>query len=262
MPITLNYRENGPMFVKTEPIIIVHGLFGTSENWKTIAQELGHMFKVVTVDLRNHGGSPQTDEMTYQQMAEDLKLLLDTLSIEKASFIGHNMGGKTVMTFAKMFPNTIKNLFIVDIAPVTYSHRQDQAIEAMMKLDDSQLANIEDADKALEAAIPNPEVRQMILRNLKSEEGKYQWQLNLVAIQKSLDTISGFPTDLTTSEVNYPVMFVGGEDSEHFQRDHVKAGLACFPGAQAIAMPGTGDWFNYQKAEQFANLVADYISRA
>ena len=262
MPIALNYHESGPMFVKTEPVIIVHGLFGTSENWKNIAQELGHMFKIINVDLRNHGGSPQADEMTYQQMAEDLKLLLDTLSIKKASFIGHDMGGKTVMVFAKMFPDVIKNLFIVDIGPVTYAHHHDQEIESMMKLEDSQLANIEEADKALEAAIPNPEIRQMILRNLKPEEGTYQWQFNLASIQNAMDDISSFPSDLTTSDAKYPVMFVGGEDSEHFQREHVKAGLACFPNAQAIAMPGTGDWFNYNKAEQFANLVADYISRA
>ena len=81
-------------------------------------------------------------------------------------------------------------------------------------------------------------------------------------LQDALDDINGFPTDLTTPTKSHPVLFIGYEDSEYFQKEDVKAGLACFPGAQVIALPGTGDWFNFKKAEQFGNLVADFISRA
>ncbi|MBL4711803.1 MAG: alpha/beta fold hydrolase [Gammaproteobacteria bacterium] len=268
MPVNLNYTDFAPMRPYGLPIVIVHGLFGSSSNWGSIAKELmdAHTYRVIDIDLRNHGGSPHADSMSYAEMAEDIKQLMDTLSIDKASFMGHSMGGKVMMTFAHMFPEYIKHLIVVDIAPVTYDIDHTPQINAMLQLDLGKVSNRQDADNALAKDIPEEGVRQFLLQNLKSQDeqqdGKYQWRLNLSVIKDSLDEISSFPTDIDTTNIAYPVLFIGGEESEYFQKEHVSAAVASYPSAQIVVMPRASHWVHVEKADQFINLIADYVSRA
>ncbi|PCI07134.1 MAG: alpha/beta hydrolase [Gammaproteobacteria bacterium] len=264
MPVNLNYNDFAPMRPYGLPIIIVHGLFGSSSNWSSIAKELSdaHTYRVINIDLRNHGGSPHADSMSYAEMAEDIKQLMDTLSISRASFMGHSMGGKVMMTFARMFPEYVKHLIVVDIAPVSYAMSHAPQMDAMLKLDLGNVTNRQDADEALASDIPEEDVRQFLLQNLKSQDGKYQWRLNLTVIQDSLDDIGSFPDDFDTSEISYPVLFIAGEKSEYFQKKHVAAVAACYPSAQVVVMPNAGHWLHVEKADQFTALIADYVSRA
>lgn len=262
MPVNLNYNEIGPLHAYGLPIIIVHGVLGSSSNWNSIAKSLGDTFKVITVDLRNHGDSPHAESMSYQEMAEDIKQLMETLSIPKATIMGHSMGGKAAMTFAQMFPEFVKHLIVVDIAPTTYPISYEHQINAMLQLDLENISSRQEADTALEKDIPDTEVRQFLLQNLKSVDGQYQWRLNLTAIQKAAAQISGFPADLDASESSYPVLLIGGENSEYFQKEHVNAAVALFPTAHVVAMSNAGHWLHIEKAEQFSDLIADYVSRA
>lgn len=264
MSVNLNYNDIAPMHPYGLPIVIVHGLFGSSSNWNSVAKELSdtHVYRVINIDLRNHGGSPHTDSMTYQEMASDIKQLMDTLSISKAAFIGHSMGGKVMMTFARMFPEYVKHLVVVDIAPVTYPSTHEKLINAMSQLDLSQIENRQDADQALQPEIPDNDVRQFLLQNLQSQDGQYQWRINLPTLLNSLDTINSFPAEFNSAETAYPVMFVGGENSEYFQKQHVDAAVASFPAAHIIIMPKTGHWLHVEKHQQFVDMIADYVSRA
>lgn len=262
MPITLNIHESGPMFCRGEPLIVVHDFLSSSSSWDAAAKEIACTSKVISVDLRNHGASPHSDEMSYQDMAGDLKQLMEAQGIEKTSFIGYGMGGKVAMMLAQMHPECISHLIVVDTTPFAYSYNYDKEISAMLRLDCSQVTNLDDADKILVDSIPDAERRQLLLKNLQLNDGQYEWCLNLKALQQSHSELSGFPpSDINAEDVSYPIMFLGGEKSENFQKEHIDAALARFPKAQLIVMPGKGDWLHAEKAEHFANLIADFVTR-
>ena len=184
----LSYRKLGT----GQPLIIVHGLYGASDNWLTIAKELANNFEVYIVDQRNHGNSPHADSHTYQDLKEDLLEFMDDQNIEKAILLGHSMGGKTVMIFATDYPERVSSLMVVDIAPKNYSKISDYApqtidhsciVKAMLNLDLLAYKNRTEIDTKLKENISSDKVRQFLLKNLKRNENKqFIWKLNIKTI--------------------------------------------------------------------------------
>ena len=97
----LNFRKTGT----GEPLIILHGLFGSADNWFSIAKELEKDYTLYLVDQRNHGDSPQSEDWNYKVMAEDLMELMDDQKIDAAYLMGHSMGGKAAMVLALSRPS-------------------------------------------------------------------------------------------------------------------------------------------------------------
>ena len=104
----LHYRELG----EGKPMVILHGLFGFSDNWQSQAKRFSEYYRVIMVDLRNHGHSDWNDEFSYKLMAEDLKELLDELELNKIILIGHSMGGKAAMLFAQLYESYLEKLIV------------------------------------------------------------------------------------------------------------------------------------------------------
>ncbi len=115
------------------PIVLVHGLFGSLDNLGILARDLIADHDIVQVDMRNHGLSPRSPEMTYPAMAQDLLDTLDAHQIERATFIGHSMGGKAVMALTALAPERISGLVAIDIAPVDYHVRRHDEIFAAIR---------------------------------------------------------------------------------------------------------------------------------
>jgi len=262
MPVNLNYQENSPPHPFGSAVIIVHDVFSSLSEWTPIVENLSETFKVISVDLRNHGDSPHEDSMTYQEMADDLKQLMATLSIKQASFIGHGMGGKAVMTLALLHPECIKHLIIVDTAPTPYPDYQSLKLDAMTELELEAIADRQDAEDAMARLMPDPAVLKPLLENLQSENGHFKWRINLNVLQQSMDDINSFPSDLPVSSGNYATLFVVGDDSEYFQPEHAKAVKAFFPAAHIVNFSNTGHNLHLDKTTQVADMLADYISRA
>ena len=189
-PVALVAREFGA----GPPVVILHGLLGSGRNWQSIAKLLAGGHQVILPDLRNHGRSPWSHEMSYPAMASDLAALLDARGLASAAFVGHSMGGKAAMALALLHPERVARLAVIDIAPVIYDRATFETfIAAMRALPPELLARRADADLALAAAVPDAAVRAFLLQNLSPSGHPGGWQPNLAALAETMPILVGFP---------------------------------------------------------------------
>ena len=171
--MNLFYRTYG----EGAPVLILHGLYGSSDNWISFAKMLNGNFQLILIDQRNHGRSPHHKTHNYKAMSDDLLKFIETNLTEPVHIIGHSMGGKTAMTFASQFPEMVKSLIVIDIAPKKY-HVFDQPhpnaklhlniINSLKNMDINNINSLKDADKALAHNIGSEKIRSFLLK--KSRE--------------------------------------------------------------------------------------------
>jgi len=254
--ISLNYTEYG----QGRPVIILHGLFGSTRNWQGIARSLADNNHVITADLRNHGQSPHIDSMSYEEMAEDVIALADKLKLENIILVGHSMGGKAAMTAALQNPDRFSALIIVDIAPVNYEHSFKTLVDAMNSLDLSLLKNRNDAETALKKVSNEAAVIQFVLQNLIRSEGIFSWRINLKQISTSLESIIQFPESLKNSSCRLPTLFLGGSESDYLRSIHNSKIFEYFPAAEITMIEGAGHWLHAEKPSEFLKEVKTFIN--
>ena len=250
------YGEAGP------PLVIVHGLYGSGDNWVSIARDLSSHFEVYVVDQRNHGQSPHDDLMDYPSMRDDLCEFLDAQDIEKAVLIGHSMGGKTIMQFALGCPERVQSLISVDIAPKPYhdlavdSHaaaNHAKMIDAMLELDLSRVESREEVDLALRPKIGSARVRSFLLKNIRRDkDGNFGWRMNLSALRENLDKImDGLPeVERVISEggiTGFTALFISGERSDYIRAEDHQLIRSVFPVADIVTIPGAGHWVHSEQ---------------
>ena len=266
----LFFRKYGKV---APPLVIVHGLYGASDNWVSIARDLSDRFEVYVVDQRNHGQSPHSAEHDYPSMREDLREFMDQQGIKKAVLIGHSMGGKTVMSFAEAWPERVQALISVDIAPKSYRNlalasrtaaNHSSMIDAMMKIDLSKIETREDADHALATSIGSERIRSFLLKNLRREQsGAFGWRINLEAISSNLEAIFvGMDRDAIAARggiTGFPALFISGGESGYIQaRDHVFI-RDIFPVAEIVTIPGTGHWVHAEQPKLLVKTIRYFL---
>ncbi|MEE9331144.1 MAG: alpha/beta fold hydrolase, partial [Methylophilaceae bacterium] len=158
----LHYQSIG----QGQPLILLHGLFGSADNWGAVAKHFSQTHQVISVDLRNHGRSPHSDSQSYTDMANDLLELCNSLDLDTIHLLGHSLGGKVAMQFATQHPEHVDQLIIVDMAMRAYADEHTHLIDAMMAVDLSAILTRNAVDQALSSTIPNAMVRQFLLMNL------------------------------------------------------------------------------------------------
>lgn len=254
------YGTSGP------PLIIVHGLYGASDNWINIAHGLEDSFEVYIVDQRNHGASPHTPEHNYELMLEDLKEFMDEQQLDKAILLGHSMGGKTIMFFAEKYPERVESLIVVDIAPIPYhdlkvtstiAANHSKMIDAMIDLDLEHLESREEAGRKLATKIGSDRIRMFLLKNLSRNAYKhFTWKINLPVLRDNLHTImDGLDIDKIKGEggiTGFSVLFISGENSDYIQAENHSTIREVFPTAEIVSIRDSGHWVH---AEQPALLL-------
>jgi pimeloyl-ACP methyl ester carboxylesterase len=256
MSLDLSFTEVGA----GPPLIILHGLFGSSRNWASHARHLSETHRVFTLDLRNHGASPWAESMTYREMAEDVGAFLVGHGLEGATVLGHSMGGKTAMLLALERGDLIGRLIVVDIAPVPYGHSHLPYIEAMRAVDLSAAARRGEVDWALRDAVPDAGLRGFLLHNLASEEGRLRWRINLAGLGDNMDTLIGYPDDLTGLSYGGPTLFLAGATSDYLLAEHHPYIRALFPAAEIDAIPGAGHWVHAEQPQAFLARVQAFLA--
>ena len=253
----LNYKEIGD---QNKELVILHGLFGSSDNWLTIARQLTDEYKVYLLDQRNHGDSPHDPAHTYEAMAEDLKNFIVEHDLKEPHVLGHSMGGKTAMYFAVKYPSLFDKLVIVDIAPKSYPVHHDQILTGLKSIDLTQVKTRGEADKQLAEYVPELGVRQFLLKNLNRDANKsYSWKINLEVIDKSIEKISeGLPQALHAPK---EVLFVGGKNSHYIEQEDYATIDQFFPGSQIEMVDGAGHWIHAEKPDEFLKIVRDFLSK-
>ncbi len=241
------------------PLIILHGLFGSSNNWRTFAEKAGERFRVLAVDQRNHGSSPHSEEFSIPAMAEDLRRFLVGRGLSQPSVLGHSMGGKTAMEFALRYPLSVDRLIIVDIAPREYPPAHDEILEAMAALDLSSYSNRAAIEDALARRLPDMRVRQFVLTNLKRHTGgRYEWKINLDVLRRKYGEV----TKAQSSDTPFPgpALFIKGELSPYVREEDLPGIRRLFPAALVRVIPGAGHWVHVDRPGEFLSAVLEFLS--
>ncbi|MEJ7642998.1 MAG: alpha/beta fold hydrolase [Chryseolinea sp.] len=249
----LFFREYG----EGPPIVILHGLLGSSDNWLTQAKLLSPKYKVYTIDQRNHGLSPHSDTFDYQSMVSDLEEFVNDQNIVDPVLIGHSMGGKTAMTFALTHPDKLKKLIVVDISPRAYDLEHYALVEGLMRLPLATLVSRNDADTALAADVPEEDVRQFLLKNMQRKpEGGFSWKINLPVIHEKLSNIG---VDLIRGGTfEKQTLFIRGSSSKYVPDADWNTIIKIFPHAKLVTMD-TGHWVQAEKPREFVEVVINWI---
>ncbi|MEX2129893.1 MAG: alpha/beta fold hydrolase [Pseudohongiellaceae bacterium] len=246
-----------------KPLIILHGLFGSLNNWNWQSRELAREFAVTALDLRNHGGSVHHADMNYALMAKDVLTFLDAQQIDSCYLLGHSMGGKVAMQLALEHPERVERLLVVDIAPVDYSAKKgahEDVFAGLEAIDLDKLASRKEADRMLAEYIEEKPLRQFLLANLtRSEQGGFQWRFNLAALRGNYNKLRHKPAGGKPFEK--PVLFVKGADSNYIGEEHRDRILKLFPAAQIKVIMGAGHWVHVDKPQTFYKIARDFFSR-
>ena len=254
--VALRYTELGQGDL---PIVILHGLFGARRNWQRIAQKLAESHRVISVDLRNHGESPHTAAINYPAMAADIEHLLDNLNLPSATLLGHSMGGKTAMYFALQYPERLRALIIVDIAPVTYPFRYNRLVAALREVTTLNLDSRAEADGRLTAHGVESPLRTFLLQNFVLQDGRYRWRFNLDAIERDMQHIMGFPVPERIQSKQPSTLFICGEHSEFVTPDHHAEIQRMFPSAKIVTLPDSSHWLHVEQPERFIEIVTGFL---
>ncbi len=249
----LDYRQQGSDSAPT--IILLHGLFGDKENLGALARALAGEFRVIQVDLPNHGDSPHQAEMTYPGMCADLLCLFDTLGLGKAHLLGHSLGGKLAMQFALRNPHRVDSLIVVDMAPVAYASRHESVFTALQAVVDRDCISRQDAEAAMTEALADPRVRQFLLKSFRMGGG---WRFNLPALKANYPLLMAWPSP--ESSFAGPTLFIKGGQSDYLLPEHQPLVSHYFPYAKARIIPDAGHWLHAEKPLLFNRLVVDFLS--
>lgn len=251
--MTLNFRSYG----SGPPLIVLHGLFGMSDNWQTFARKLDNEYSIFCLDLRNHGRSPHDTEMNYHAMAEDIRTFLEEHWIYKCAILGHSMGGKVAMRFALDHPDLIEKAIYVDISPRGYEPRHTTIIKALQSVATDQISSRQEADEQLEKFIPQPGVRMFLLKNLKREARGFQWKFNLDILAKEYKSLM---SEIKGSPINTPTLFIKGKKSNYIQAEDELIIKKLFPNSSINEIADAGHWVHTEQPEVFAQMVRSFLS--
>lgn len=250
----LNFRTLG----EGEPLIIMHGVFGSSDNWQTLGKVFAEKFKVYLVDLRNHGNSPHSDEFDYTLMVSDVIELMEDEGLPKAHILGHSMGGKVAMHLATKHAEKIDKLVVVDIAPKYYPPHHQQIFEGFHSVDLQNLENRKDADDQMAKVISNMGVRQFILKNLdRKKDGSFDWKLNVDAIEKAIEKIGeGIEGDVSFDGTS---LFIAGGKSDYITDADHDLIREHFPKAIVATVKDAGHWVHAEKPKELGEIVMEFL---
>ena len=252
--VELNFDVQGPNNAKD--MVILHGLFGSSSNWRSIAKHFANEFRVFSLDLRNHGQSPWADEMDYDLMAADIDAFIVKNGLTSPHIIGHSMGGKTLMSVLQHGKSTLNISFVIDIAPVSYKHNHDALLLAMKSLDLSVFKSRKEIDAHLESKIEQLALRKFLMQNLVRQGTEYQWRLNLKSIQRNIDYIYDYKIKNTIFD---KVIFIRGELSDYLAEKYHDQLFRLFPNAVLETIKNTGHWLHAEKPEELKKIIQKYI---
>lgn len=241
------------------PLLMLHGLFGSSANWGSIARRLETRFHVLVPDLRNHGQSPHDPECGYQAMSEDLLGLLDRHGIGAAALVGHSMGGKVAMHLALGHPQRVARLAVVDIAPVRYGHDFEGVLAAFRAVDLAALRSRADADRQMAETIASDGVRAFLLQNLAKGPDGWAWRANLEALAAAQREITGFPEQDRDAVFDGPASFIHGELSDYVQASYEAQIRRLFPRAAMCRVAGAGHWVYADRPAEFLRCLEAFF---
>jgi pimeloyl-ACP methyl ester carboxylesterase len=238
------------------PVVLLHGLFGAGRNFGAIQRAIAPRFRVVALDMRNHGDSPHAADMRYPILAADVQDTLAALGIEQAAIVGHSMGGKAAMAMALQAPQHVARLLVADIAPVAYQHGNIGIAKAMQAIALTPALTRQQADAALAETVPRPDIRAFLLQNLRFGAAP-RWRIGLPEIATAIPDLEGW-IDLPGAYQG-PSLFVSGANSDYVLPEHRPVIKALFPSARFVAVKNAGHWLHADNPAGFLAVLDAFL---
>jgi esterase len=265
----LFYRKEGI----GDPVVILHGLYGSSDNWMGIARKLSGKYTVWCVDHRNHGHSPHSPEHTYQDLKKDLAEFIEDHIPGQISLVGHSMGGKVAMLYAADYPERIKNLVILDIAPKDYLIRDDESqyhlhrniLMALQELAPARFPERRMVEDRLSEKIDDIKIIRLLMKNVTWDPVTHQikWRLNPESLYNHLEEIVGGVNTRWFEDripiIAYPVTFIRGLDSQYILDSDFQTIRMIYPESEIIDIPKAGHWLHVEQPALFLNILLETL---
>jgi esterase len=239
-------------------MIILHGLFGSSDNWLSVGKIFSQDYTVYLIDQRNHGQSPFSDRHSYKDMSEDILEFMENENIHSAVIIGHSMGGKTAMRFALDHPEKVSKLIVVDIGPKYYPVHHQTILEALLSVNLENCTTRKEVDLILSETLPDTSVRQFLLKNIYwNEDKKMCWRMNLNVLNKEIENIG----EAITENTKYfkPSLFLKGQNSDYIKEKDYCGIHRLFSPSLIDCIPGTGHWIQAEAPETFIDAINAFL---
>jgi esterase len=242
-----------------ETVVILHGMFGTLDNWQTVARLLGERYCVYIVDMRNHGRSPHSDTFGYAVMTADIIEFIEEQALRDVHLVGHSMGGKVAMQVALLAPQLLETLTVVDIAPKTYAGHHQDVFEAMFAINPPDLASRHQAEEILNRFPLDWATKQFILKNLiiSKDTQRYEWRMNLSAIYDNYADILGF--EPSQNVFTKPTLFIRGEKSNYINPEEFELLTLNFKNARLLTIADAGHWVHADAPQAFVDALFEFI---
>ena len=249
----LYYQEFG----SGPTLIFIHGLFGSSDNFRTIAKKLSN-YRCILVDQRNHGNSFHSKSINYTLMAHDLALLLQKLNIEKTIIIGHSLGGKTAIMFTLLFPEKVSQLIVVDMPPTSIEPTHESIFESILKLDLSLYKTRQECDMALKKNIPNNQLRLFLLKNISPEKNHLSWKCNFKYLRENYHALcEAIPLP---KEIKTKTFFLKGGLSNYINIKNESLIKHHFKNLTIDSIQNAGHWPHASHPDEFTNKLLTFIN--
>lgn len=255
--LQLNQRTYGE---PTQPaVVLLHGLFGSSSNWGSVAKYLADRYFVLVPDLRNHGQSPHDSDIGYAAMVDDLLGLLDAQDIQGATLVGHSMGGKVAMHLALNHPERVDGLAAVDMSPVSYTHDFDNILDAFRAVDVTMIKSRAQADEQMAQYVQIRGVRAFLLQNLVKQGDGWGWRLNLDALEAGQREITAFPQQRDGAQYGGPASFIYGALSNYVTPAYEPTIRRYFPKADLCPVSDAGHWVYADQPQGFQACLEAFL---
>ena len=251
-------------------MVILHGLYGSSDNWMSIARSISNRFTVILPDQRNHGLSPESDIHDYNSLSDDLKELADDLNLGKFFLAGHSMGGKTAINFALRWPERLNGLLIADISPLKNEKLNTEAeklhlsiLGTVLSLNLAEITSRKDAESQLSIRLHDERIRGLIMKNLhRNPDGTFRWKINARSLLTNLDKIMEGIEPKRTGNLHitgFPVFFLKGEESDYLPEKDFSEISLIFPAAEFIRIPGAGHWLHSENPDAVKKSLLRFL---
>lgn len=242
-----------------KPLMILHGLFGFSDNWQTHAKKLADYYQVILVDLRNHGRSDWSDDFSYEIMADDIAELVQDLGLEDLILLGHSMGGKVAIQYAQKYEDSLEKLIVVDIGLKQYPMHHEHILAGIHAVTLDNVGSRREAEAQLSQHIDSVGVQQFLLKNLYwVEKGQLAWRMNVKVLEEKMPEIL---TAMDKKEVFTPTLFIRGEFSNYILDEDFDSITEQFPDSEIVTIENAGHWVHAEAPEQFLETLLSFCLR-
>lgn len=240
-----------------KPLVILHGLFGSLDNWRSLAKQLSQSVQVITVDLRNHGLSPHSQKQNYKLMAEDLAELLDDLELNQVDLIGHSVGGKVAMAFSHYYAERLRRLLVVDVAPREYAGEHGDIFDTLLALDLSSATRRSELDVQLAKSLPNKAIRLFLLMNITTENNRLKWRINLEALAGNYPFL--LQAVCKNAVINIPTLFIRGGQSHYIKQSDEALIKRTFLNSDIVTIEQAGHWIHADSPDDFMHITSEFF---